>query len=366
MDMDQLFGKNLKNKGANLEPKYDLRPWAVLAMVALFLFCGSTPIFGHGKQGHKDKATRNQKAPRKGTGGARWGANYFPNVPLITHEGKTVRFFDDLIKDKVVVINFIYTSCSESCPLETARLVNLQQLLGDRVGHDVFMYSITIDPKKDTPEVLKQYRAKYNVGPGWLFLTGKEEEIVLIRKKLGLYIEDIQDESSNDHNISIIIGNQSTGRWVKRSPFENPYFLAAQVGSWLHNWKQRPVNIKSYADAPDIRNMSTGENLYRRRCSACHTIGGGDIKDVARGKLGPDLMGVTRKRERAWLARWLANPEKMLAEKDPIAMALYTQYNNMLMPNFELGESDIAALIDYMGAESRRIEKTQRTAAPPK
>ena len=65
---------------------------------------------------------------------SRWGANYFPNVPLITHEGKTVRFFDDLIKDKVVVINFIYTTCPDACPLETARLTELYKILGDRVG----------------------------------------------------------------------------------------------------------------------------------------------------------------------------------------------------------------------------------------
>ena len=97
------------------------------------LFCKSAHTF-------QDSAV----AARKG--GERWGANYFPNVPLTNHEGKQVRFFDDLIKDKVVVINFIYTTCPDSCPLETARLVEVQRILGDRVGRDVFMYSITIDP----------------------------------------------------------------------------------------------------------------------------------------------------------------------------------------------------------------------------
>ena len=90
-----------------------------------------------------------------------WGANYFPNVELTTQDGEKVKFFDDLIKDKVVVINFIYTSCPDTCPLETAQLVRVQKIMGDRVGKDVFFYSISIDPEKDTPEVLKEYKDRF-------------------------------------------------------------------------------------------------------------------------------------------------------------------------------------------------------------
>src|SRR5689334_25348966 len=86
---------------------------------------------------------------------ARWGADYFPNVPLVTQDGRTVRFYDDLLKDKIVAIDLVYTNCRYVCPLETARLAQVQRLLGDRVGRDVFSYSITIDPARDTPEVLK-------------------------------------------------------------------------------------------------------------------------------------------------------------------------------------------------------------------
>src|SRR2546427_5646408 len=87
----------------------------------------------------------------------RWGADYFPNVPLTTQDGATVRLYDDLLKGKSVAINVIYTSCKDECPLETARLVQLQRLLGERMGKDIFFYSITIDPKRDKPEVLKAY-----------------------------------------------------------------------------------------------------------------------------------------------------------------------------------------------------------------
>ena len=293
------------------------------------------------------------------TGGSRWGANYFPNIRLTTHEGKTVRFFDDLLKDKVVVINFIYTSCPDVCPLETARLSQLQAILGDRVGRDVFMYSITIDPDVDTPEVLAEYAKSYGAGPGWLFLTGNEDDIIILRKKLGLFRPELQSDDSNDHNVSLIIGNQRTGRWMKRSPMEDPYFLANQVGGWLHNWKVASPNQSSYADAPDLRKLTTGENLFRTRCSPCHVIGGADQVPAFQNArlLGPDLLNVTKRREREWLARWLAEPDKMLAEKDPIAMELFAKHQKVAMPNFSLNKKDVSALIDYLETESRRVEK---------
>ena len=323
--------------------------WMRLAAVALLL-CVSVPAFGG-----------SSAATSKSSSSSRWGANYFPNVRLVNHEGKSVRFFDDLLKDKVVVINFIYTTCPDSCPLETARLVELQRILGQRVGRDVFMYSITIDPKRDTHEVLKSYMEKFQVGPGWSFLTGKEADITLLRKKLGLYIDEIQD-GSNDHNLSLIIGNQATGRWMKRSPFEDPYFLASQVGSWLHNWKLPDSKKNDYSDAPRLPNLSLGASLFRTRCAACHTIGAGDVALPEERRVGPDLLGVTRTRDRAWLARWLADPEKMIAEKDPIIMGLLAKYNGVAMPNMRLNEVEVNALIEHMETESQRVEGVKLTA----
>src|SRR5262249_56205860 len=121
-----------------------------------------------------------------GAVGSRWGADYFPNVTLTTHEGRTVRFFDDLIKDKIVAINLIYTTCQYACPLETARLAQVQRLIGDRMGRDVFFYSITIDPDHDTPAVLAEYAQRYGVGPGWLFLTRSRAGIALLCRELCL------------------------------------------------------------------------------------------------------------------------------------------------------------------------------------
>ncbi len=292
----------------------------------------------------------------KRRGGSRWGANYFPNTVLTTQDGEKVRFFDDLIEGKVVVINFIYTSCPDSCPLETARLADVQRILGERVGEDVFFYSISIDPETDTPPVLRAYAKKFNVGPGWTFLTGDEDEIIELRKKLGLYIDEIQEDGELDHNLNLMIGNQATGRWMKRSPFENPYVLAEQIGGWLHNWKLPDAGANDYASAPELRTPSRGEQLYRTRCEACHSIGEGDVaRDLRR--VGPDLLGVTDKRDPEWLARWLAEPEVMLAEEDPIAMELFARYQGVTMPDMRLTPVDVEALIAYLKQESRRIQE---------
>ena len=277
-----------------------------------------------------------------------WGKNYFPNPTLITQDGEKVRFFDDLIKDKVVAINFIYTTCVDSCPLETARMRAVKRILGDRVGKDIFFYSISIDPDTDTPAVLRAYKKKFNIGPDWTFLTGNEIDIIELRKKLGLYLEEIQnnEEDSIDHNLSLIIGNQATGRWMKRSPFENPYILASQLGDWLHNWKSVSTAKNSYVDAPRLRNLDPGEKLFRTRCSSCHGFG----KDG----VGPDLLAVTKNRDRIWLTRWLKEPDKMLAEEDPLAMSLFNQYK-ISMPNMRLTEQDVEDIIEYMAAETERL-----------
>ncbi len=276
-----------------------------------------------------------------------WGASYFPNVPLTTSEGETVHFFDDLVDGRIVAINFIYTSCPDTCPLETAQLVKVQSIMGDRVGRDVFFYSITIDPDHDTPEVLQEYKDRF--GARWTFLTGKEEDITKLRRKLGLYIEEIQD-GSNNHNVSMIIGNQATGRWMKRSPFENPYVLADQIGNWLDGWKTPPRG-QSYASAPKLRSMPPGEHLFRTRCANCHSLTGFEEP----GALGPDLLGVTQQRDMQWLLNWLRAPDQMLADKDPIAMSLYEKYNRLAMPNMRLNQQEAMDLISYMADESLRL-----------
>jgi protein SCO1/2 len=191
--------------------------------------------------------------------------------------------------------------------------------------------------------VLKEYADKFRVNPGWLFLTGKKEDTQLIRKKLGLF----RDEETNklkEHNTSFMVGNESTGQWMKRSPFDEPKTLARLLGYTLPASNKAIPNAssqKSYAEAKELPKMSKGEDLFRFRCSACHNLG----KDSG---LGPGLADVTKKREHAWLKRWLKEPDKMLADKDPIAIDLYNRFNKVKMPNLRLTDDDAESLILYL------------------
>src|SRR5689334_19885014 len=110
---------------------------------------------------------------------------YFPNVLLTTHEEKKVHLYDDLIKDKVVVLNFFYATCNGICVPTTANLVRVQALLREHMTHDLFMYSFTLKPSEDSPGVLRDYATRFRVGPGWLFLTGDPADLELIRRRTG-------------------------------------------------------------------------------------------------------------------------------------------------------------------------------------
>ena len=272
------------------------------------------------------------------------GSSRFPNVELITHDEKKVRFYDDLIKGKVVAIELMYTTCKYNCPLETARLVQLQKLLGDRMGKDVFFYSITIEPEIDTPKVLKAYAAKYHIGPGWTFLTGKPADIKLISKKLGLdALPDVNDPDG--HTPHLLIGNEATGIWMRNSALDNTKFLSMKIEQ-LIGYGAQTVDVAAAKQAGAIKlNLDKGAYLFATRCAACHTIGNGD-------KIGPDLLGVTSVRDLNWLRRTIVEPDKLLAEKDPIATALFKQYNEVQMPRLGLAEADVNVLIDFMKRET--------------
>ncbi len=263
-----------------------------------------------------------------------------------------VRFYDDLLKGKSVAINLIYTRCSASCPLETAKLAQLQKIMGDRVGKDIFFYSISIDPKNDTPAALKAYMAKYHVGPGWLFLTGKAEDIELISNKLGL--ASLTDAASRDgHMPSLMIGNEPSGQWMRNSAVDNPRFLAKQIGNFLRWRDQEPG--QSYAVLREPPKVDGGEYLFRSRCATCHTIGKGD-------GIGPDLANVTRRRDRSWVGRYIVEPDKMLEEHDPVAVELFAKYKNVRMPNLSLGAGDVAVLLSHIEKASAAAAESARKA----
>ncbi|MFL6653214.1 MAG: SCO family protein [Sulfurifustis sp.] len=150
----------------------------------------------------------------------------FPNVTLVTHEGEEVRFYDDLIKDKFVTLNMMYTGCKAACPLTTANLVRVQKLLADRVGRDLFMYSITLDPAHDDPEVLKEYAQTFGVGKGWKFLTGKPDDIQFLRRRLGFAWSDKKlDAQKEFHTGNLRYGNEPHMLWAAVPAMANPEWV---------------------------------------------------------------------------------------------------------------------------------------------
>jgi|SRR5215213_5366380 len=138
------------------------------------------------------------------------GHKYFTDVELINQNGKKVRFYSDLLQGKVVIINSFFATCQGSCLPLNQNLAKVQEALGDRLGKDVYILSISVDPAVDTPTALNAYAKKLNAKPGWFFLTGTKENVDFALKKIGQFVPDKQD-----HLNIFIIGNERTGLWKK-------------------------------------------------------------------------------------------------------------------------------------------------------
>jgi protein SCO1/2 len=138
----------------------------------------------------------------------------FPNPVLVTHEGKPVRFYDDLVRGRVVVVSFSYTRCLGACPLATARLIDLQRLLGVSFGRDVTFLTLSLDPEHDTPEAMSRYLVAHGSRPGWTWLTGRREDLEAIRRFVGFVDRDPRvDADRTQHATLFLMGNDRTGRW---------------------------------------------------------------------------------------------------------------------------------------------------------
>ena len=135
---------------------------------------------------------------------------YFTDVLLLDQDGKSHRLYTDLMKDRIIIVNAMFTTCTSVCPPMNHNMEMIQERLGDRLGKDVVMLSFTVDPVTDTPPVMKAYAAKFHARPGWYFLTGKKENLDFALRKFGQVIQ-----KPDDHSTIIIIGNDRTGLWKK-------------------------------------------------------------------------------------------------------------------------------------------------------
>jgi protein SCO1/2 len=144
-----------------------------------------------------------------------------PDVPLIDQDGKPVRFYTDLVKGKVVALNFIFTTCTTVCPPMGANFAKLEKLTA---GKDVHLISVSIDPAADTPERLREWSRKFGAGPNWTLLTGTRDDVVRLLKALGVYTASI-----SEHSPLVLLGNEPAHRWTRAYGLAPPAKLAGLI-----------------------------------------------------------------------------------------------------------------------------------------
>jgi protein SCO1 len=154
-------------------------------------------------------------APAPAASSAAPARGAFPNPEVVTQDGRHVRFFDDLVKGRTVMIDFAYTRCNGRCPAAIARLVQVQHALGERFGKDVTMVTVSLDPENDTPEAARRYVAASHGRPGWTYVTGAREDLEALRRFLGFYDRRPEvDRDKSQHATLVAIGSEARHRWI--------------------------------------------------------------------------------------------------------------------------------------------------------
>jgi protein SCO1 len=147
-----------------------------------------------------------------------------PDVSVVDQHGKPVRFYSDLVKGKVVAVNFVFTTCTTICPPMGANFAKLQKILGGRAGKEVHLISVSVDPTIDTPQRMKAWGQKFGAGPGWTLVTGGKEEVTRLLKALGVYTPDI-----NSHSPLVLVGNEARHQWTRAYGLAAPAKIAELI-----------------------------------------------------------------------------------------------------------------------------------------
>ncbi|MET0648404.1 MAG: SCO family protein [Pyrinomonadaceae bacterium] len=155
-------------------------------------------------------ATETQGAAPEGGAAPTNNGMSIPDVELLDQDGRKVHFYSDLVRGKVVVVNFIFTTCTTVCPPLGATFARVQRELGERAGRDVHLISISVDPVTDTPERLKAWGAKFKAGPGWTFVTGSKPQVDELLRSLGA-----ATARREDHSPSVLVGNDAAQQWTR-------------------------------------------------------------------------------------------------------------------------------------------------------
>jgi protein SCO1 len=149
---------------------------------------------------------------------------------------------------------------------------------------------------------------------------------------------DVDANAADGHGPTVMLGDEPTGQWMLRSAEDSPRFMAANIRTFFGWPDETPA--PSYADAKPL-DIDRGGYIFATRCAGCHTVGQGDL-------VGPDLAGVSARRDLDWLSHYIYAPDQMLADGDPVAEALYAKYRRVRMPNLTLDGGDVDAVIAYL------------------
>jgi cytochrome oxidase Cu insertion factor (SCO1/SenC/PrrC family) len=182
--------------------------------IALSLCLGLFSSLALAHEGHQEPAPATPATPAaQPASGTRDAKTWFTDTPLQDQNGQTLRFYSDALQNRVVLLNVIFTSCNDACPLITQKLKEVREVLGDKAEGITFI-SLTSDPLRDTPAVLKAYTLKQGVdGPHWLFLTGDKAQMDLVLGRIGQIVP-----TPEQHSTQLIVGDVANKRWSKIRP----------------------------------------------------------------------------------------------------------------------------------------------------
>jgi cytochrome oxidase Cu insertion factor (SCO1/SenC/PrrC family)/ABC-type branched-subunit amino acid transport system substrate-binding protein len=285
------------------------------------------------------------------------GINYFTDIELVDQNGAKVRFYSDLLAGKVVVINSFFATCSGSCPVMSGTFRKIQTALGDRIGRDVHLVSITVDPETDTPEQLRKFAKAASAGPGWHLVTGSKENVSQALHKLGL-----RTETKETHTAVVLIGNEPKGVWKKAFGLAASdeivrlvQEVAAESSSALTESEKRGRNLYRHGESLSGREITAivGQGgtatlaASALPCGNCHGVDGRGVAegsivpaDIRAASLSTHLVARDRRRPRyddVLLTRALREG------RDSGDMPL-----SPVMPRYRMDERDLADLLAYL------------------
>ena len=202
-----------------------MKPRTILILVTIMVFVASMAAAHEGSShAEPNKLLTNTAVTTQPDGVEQKARQYFTDLPVVTQDGQELRFFSDVLKDRVVLVSLFYTNCTGMCPLTNEKLAEVQDLLGDDFGQKIRFVSLTLEPETDTPKVLKDYAAKFGARDGWLFLTGEKKNLEQITNRLGQ-----ANREKETHNPFLMIGNVGIARWSKIPPNAPAEGIAARL-----------------------------------------------------------------------------------------------------------------------------------------